>query len=196
VEGYYDPHPRFYLERTLVLVGYPGSDVSQIGHDLAARTGLPHTEVERWSEAGAGMGRSRIAQKKGLPDLWRRDARALAKAMSRRPYGFVTTGSGCLLDPALRSDVLQLGALVFVRRPASALLERAREQWPKLAGGIPEYPDGLPATPEELEAFLAPHAAVEADAHTLLDAGDRHPTRLAEDILASLDRLTGTSAGA
>ena len=192
MDGYYDPHPRFFLERTVVLVGYPGSDAAQLGHDLAARTGLPHTEVERWCEADAGMGRGRIAREKGLSFLWRRDARALVRALARRPHGFVSTGTGCLVDPSVRSELLQRGCVVFLRRPAAVLLERVRRQWPRTPGGIPEYPEGTPATTEALQEVLAEHAVVEAEAHVHLDGGDRHPTRLSDDVLASLDRLAGT----
>jgi shikimate kinase len=192
MEGYYDPHPRFFLERTLVLVGYPGSDVAQICHDLAARTGLPHTEVERWCEADAGMGRGRIAWSEGRSGLWRREARALSRALSRRPHGFVSTGTGCLLDPSVRNDCLQRGCVVFVRRPPEALLQRVGHRVLQAPGGIPEYPDGAPASIDDLEKQLAEHAAVEVDAHVLLEAGNRHPTRLSQEILGSLDRIAGT----
>ena len=192
MDGYYDPYPRFFLERTLVLVGHPGSGVAQVAHDLAGRTGLPHSEVDRWCEAEAGMVRGRIGRSEGLAGLRRREARALARALDRRPHGFVSVGAGCLLDDRVLEDALQRACVVFVRRPAAWLLGRIHSQALRVALGVPEFPDGPPASVEDVQAFLAQHAVVEAEAHVLLDGGERHPSRLAEDLRGSLDRLAGT----
>ncbi|MDJ0847285.1 MAG: shikimate kinase [Myxococcota bacterium] len=193
MDGYYDPHPRFYLERSVLLVGHPGSGVAAVGHDLAARTGLPHTEIARWCEADAGMSLARIAVEAGVPELRRLEARALDRSLARRPYGFISVGSGALEPGQIRSRVSEACCVVFVSHPSAALLERLRLERARAPGGLAEFALGIPGSVEVLDRWIEGRRAVEADAEVLLEGGGRHPCRVAADLLDSLGSLAGST---
>ncbi|MGH0038273.1 MAG: shikimate kinase [Myxococcota bacterium] len=193
---YYDPHPQFWLEQSLVLTGHPGSGAAHVAHTLAARTGLPFTEVERWSEAAEGRSRARVAVEDGSEALRTLDAGSVERALARQPRGFISLGSGCLEDAATRARVVESSCLVFLRRPVEVLFRRITDQLEKAPGQIVEFLAGPPASPEALADWLRGRAAVEASAHAFIEGGDRHASRVADEILASLSRLTGvTRAG-
>ena len=57
--------------------------------DIAARTGLPLSDVERSTEAIAGCSRSRLALERGLAALRQTELEALKRAIDRRPSGVI-----------------------------------------------------------------------------------------------------------
>lgn len=191
--GYYDPHPRFQLDQSLVLLGHPGAGAAHVAHSLAARTGLPFTEVERWSEAAAGMSRARLLSEQGLEALRDTDAGAVRRAVARRPSGFISMGSGCLDRAESRALVEESCCVVLLRRPLDVLAQRIRQQIEQSPGSLVEFLAGPPPTPETLSIWLRRRAAAEATAHAQIEAGDRHASRIADEVMASLGRLAGLS---
>lgn len=191
MDGYYDPYPSFYLDTSIMLVGHPGSGVARVGHELAARTGLPHTEVERWCEADAGMSRARLLVEAGLPELRRVETRALERSVARQPHGFISVGSGCLEPARIRGHVLERCCVVFVKRESGFLLERIRRARARAPGSLAEFALAAPESVEALERWLEDRREIEAAAHVILAGEARHPNRLADDLLHSLGRLAG-----
>jgi shikimate kinase len=191
MDGYYDPHPRFHLEQSLVVLGHPGAGAAHVAHMLAARTGLPFTEVERWSEAAAGKSRARVAMEDGRETLARIDAQAVHRAVARRPHGFISMGSGCLASAEARALVREHCCVVLLHRPVEVLYRRLLLQLDQAPGSFVEFLAGPPADAEALARWLEGRAAAEATAHARIDAGDRHASRVSDDVLASLSRLTG-----
>ncbi len=194
MHDYYDPYPRIHLEESIVVTGHPGSGAVRVSNELAARTGLPFTDVARWSESAAGRRRARVAIEDGPEALRELDRVALARGLARQPRGFLGVASDTLTDPASLEMLAERCVLVFVRRPVEVLWRRIHEGLANSPGSYVEFVLGAPETPADLEPLLAERRAVEAAADAILDADDRHVTRLADEMLASLERLTGVAA--
>lgn len=191
MNGYYDPYPRLLLDEPLVLVGHPGSGVSLVGHALCARTGLAFNDVERSTEATAGRSRARVLFEEGAEALFEREGRALRQALSRSPLGVAVVGSACLASVDPDGELLQVARWMFVQRPLEILLARIGRQLEGAPASLPEYLPHPPKTAEDLAQRLAPWERGLESAHAILEAGDRHPQALADEIESSLDRLVG-----
>ncbi len=190
-EGYYEPHARIALEEPLVLVGHPGSGVAHAARAISGRTGLPFNDVQRSAEARAGQSLARIAVERGIEALRGYELEALRRALRRRPCGIVATSSGPFEHDDVRAWILQAGRVLYVRRPVEVLLARIQLQLEASPGSLAEFVVGAPTRAEDLERHLAGRELALQDAHAVLEAGDRHASRLADEILEGLDRLLG-----
>jgi shikimate kinase len=180
-DGYYEPHPTVRLAGPLVLVGHPGSDVGSIGHDLCARTGLPFNDVARSVEARAGRSLLRILSEDGAGVLAELEEGRLHAALERLPCGVVVVSSGAVARSGGERWLAGAARMIAVRRPIPELLRRMRRTW-AVSPGSSELAAGPPADVAGLEALLAPWQAALAAAHVQLEAGERHSSRVAEDI--------------
>lgn len=190
-DAYYAPHPRLSLDRPLVLVGHPGSGVSRIGRVIAGRTGLVLSDVERSAESLAGGSRSRVLVESGLPRLRELEARALERAIRRRPFGLVVMESGLLEEEERRHWLQEHARIVYVRRDDAALLARIQRQLERAPGSLPEFLMGAPRRVEELREHLREREEALAEISVIVEAGGEHTARVAAEILASLDHLVG-----
>jgi shikimate kinase len=189
--GYYDPHARVVLSRPLVLTGHPGAGVEQVGRVLTGLTGLPFNHVERSAEASEGASRAHIAAGQGFDRLRQVEREALGKALRRRPYGVVVMQSALLLDEADRRMLASTATTVHLQRPLEILLGAIGEHLERSPGSLPEFLVGPPRTSDELGEFLRPREVGLSDFDWILEAGDRHPLRIAREILAALEELDG-----
>ena len=82
-------------------------------------------------------------------------------------------------------------AAVYLRRPYEVLLRRIQRQLQRGAGSIPEFLVAEPRRIEDLETLYAQREASLRGFEIVLEVGDEHPIRVASQLLASLDRLTG-----
>lgn len=194
-EGYYEPHARIALGRPLVLLGHPGSGVSAVARVLCGRTGLPLNHVARLVEARAGRSRGQIAVEDGAEGLRGLESEVLREAIARMPAGVVATDSACLLFEADRAWVRSRALLVYLQRPADFLFRRIRSEVAADPGSQPDFVFAIPESVEELAEHLAPHEVALSAAHVILDAGERHPIALADEVLVELDAMTGARAG-
>ena len=191
LDGYYEPHPRVALDRPLLLVGHPGSGVAQVGRAICGLTGLPFNDVERKAEAQSGASRSKILIEQGLGHLRELEASALRKSLRRRPAGIVVAESALFEDAAMVEWLRERAAAVYLRRPYEVLLRRIQRQLQRGAGSIPEFLVAEPRRIEDLETLYAQREASLRGFEIVLEVGDEHPIRIASQLLASLDRLTG-----
>jgi shikimate kinase len=190
-DGYYAPHPRLVLDRPLVLVGHPGSGVDQVGRMMAGRTGLAFNDVERSAESLAGESRSSVLVRFGLERLREWEARALERAIRRRPFGVVVMESGLLADDDRRDWLQEQARIVYVRRDDATLLARIGRQLELAPGSLPEFVVAAPRRVEELRAHLRDRERALCEISVIVEAGDTHPSTVATGILASLDHLVG-----
>ncbi len=191
MSDYYDPYPRLSLEEPLALVGHPGSGVAQVGHALCATTGLAFNHVDRDAEATAGRSRARVLVEDGPEALRDLEARALRRAIGRRPSGVVVLGTRCLEAPGVRGWLPQACTLVYLRRPLDVLLRRIQARLAEAPASLPEFLAGAPTTTDSLAELLERSEPHLQEAQVILDAEDRHASRVADEIAASLDRLVG-----
>jgi hypothetical protein len=102
-------------------------------------------------------------------------------------------GSGCLDLAETRARVTESCCVVFLHRPLDVLHRRISAQLAHAPGSLVEFLAGPPRGPETLESWRRARSAAEASAHAQIECGDRHPSRVAEELLSSLGRLTGTT---
>lgn len=188
-DGYYDPYPRLRIGMPLVLVGHPGSGVAQIGRNMAGLTGLTFNDVERSSESRAGRSRALVLVQDGMEALREFEAAALFQAVRRQPCGVVVMESGLLEQQPRRTWLREHGKVVYLRRPLDVLLARIRGQLERAPGSIPEFLVGAPCSVDDLREFLEPRERALAELDSIIEAGNEHASRVANQILESLDRL-------
>lgn len=188
---YYDPSPTVVLEEPVLLLGLPGSGVSQVARALCATTGLPFNDVERNAESIAGCSRAKLLLEDGLEAVRRVERRALRAALGRSPFGVVAS-EGVWPDEGERADAwLPLASVVYLRRPAEALHARLVQEQTQRPGQQPDFLIGLPRSPERLASYLAAREAFLDAAPIRIEAGDRHPNAIAQELRGSLDRIVG-----
>ena len=190
---YYAPHPRFTIERPLVLVGHPGAGVAAIARMVSGRTGLTFNDVPRAVESRAGRSCARILIEDGVETLRTLEAAALDQAVRRRPHGVVAVGSGALENDAVRAATKSAAHLLWVQRPDEVLLDRIRAAIARAPESVTEFVVSLPTTVEDLSTFLAPRDRVRTESDSILEAADLHPGQVATDLLATLDRMIETT---
>ena len=69
LSNYYEHGPLVLLQRPIVLIGSLGVDQHGLGRDLAALSGLPLIEVDRWIEHEAGQSLVSLVQTQGIEAL-------------------------------------------------------------------------------------------------------------------------------
>lgn len=190
-QDYYAPHPRLALDQPLVLIGHPGAGVDQVGRMISGRTGLVFSDVARSVESRAGGSRSRVLVEQGLERLRALEAAALETAVHRRPFGVVVMESGPIEDPARRAWLVEHARVVYVQRPFASLLRRIQRAVERAPGSLPEFLMGAPEREEDLREHLAAREAALVEIPVIVEAGDAHPARIADEILACLDHLIG-----
>jgi shikimate kinase len=189
--GYYDPHARLTLSRPLLLTGHPGAGVEHVGRVLTGLTGLPFNHVERSAEATEGASRAHIAAGQGFERLRELERSALRKALRRRPCGVVVMQSALLADDDERRVIASTATTIHLQRPVEVLLASIGAHLARSPGSLPEFLVGSPRTSDELGRFLQPREVGLSDFDWILEAGDRHPVRIAREILAALEELDG-----
>ena len=188
MQDYYSPHPRLVLGEPILLVGQVGAGVTFVARAVAARTGVSFGDVDRLVESRAGCSIAALLERDGPDELRVQAGSALVAALERRPCGVVAIEQLAFEAEALeRARGVARG--VYVRRPASVLLARIQRQ---LAGQPCMHPFqlGVPGCQGDLTRFLGEREAVLASAEVVLEAGERHPHAVADELIASLDRLT------
>lgn len=193
MDDYYAPHPRLLLDQPLLLVGQVGSGTSAIARSIAARTGVPFADVDRDVESEAGRALAELVGHEGLAALAERSARALDRALSRRPCAVIAGGSAPVAAERA-AWARERAGVVYVRRPADALWRRIRAQLEDRPGSLYPFALATPETPEALQPFLDAQEPELARAHVLLDGGDRHVHAIAAELVDALDRIVGTES--
>jgi shikimate kinase len=192
-DDYYAPQPRLLISRPLVLVGHPGAGVDPIGRVVAGRTGLPLNQISRSLEARAGRSSARILVESGINALRQLEAAAREQALRRHPFGIITLDSGALEDDDARDATQSAADVLWIRRPTEVLLARIRRSVAEAPGSIPEFVIAMPSLAAELETHLAAREAALRKVAVVLDAGELHATEVANDIIKTLDPVSGTA---
>ena len=126
-EGYYSHLPTRALERPLALVAFPGDEHHRAGHSLAARTGIPFVDVDRWVEHEAGQSLWELVDHLGEAAYRRLEAAQVRRALAALPASIIALGDGSLLDDGSRQSVLREATLVHLNRDLANAYWRLRE---------------------------------------------------------------------
>lgn len=140
--GYYDYHPTVALSRSVVLGGTPGAAYREVGHDLAALSGLPLIDLDCLLEHQVGQSLWDFLQREGEDTLRHLENELLVKSLENSPCGLVIAGGGVLAQAANRRLIKEKAALAYLSLPPPAAyweLRRMGERGPRLHPHVP-YP--------------------------------------------------------
>ena len=156
--------------RHLFLYGPPGSGKSTIGRLLAARLGLPFTDLDTVIVETDGRSIPQIFAEEGEPGFRAREKQALAD-MGARPRHVVALGGGALLNPECRALAEANGEVLCLACTLETLCHR-----------IDNAPGSRPLAGNHaaLENLLANRAAHYASFPRRLDVTNGTPETLAE----------------
>ena len=156
--------------RHLFLYGPPGSGKSTIGRLLAARLGLPFTDLDAVIVETDGRSIPQIFAEEGEPGFRAREKQALAD-MGARPRHVVALGGGALLNPECRALAEANGEVLCLACTLETLCQR-----------IDNAPGSRPLAGNHtaLENLLANRAAHYASFPRRLDVTNGTPETLAE----------------
>ena len=170
MSNYYEHGPLVLLQRPVVLIGFLGVDQHGLGRDLAALSGLPLIEVDRWIEHEAGQSLVSLVQTQSIEVLRQLEDRFLAQALATRPSGIVVLGDGALLKEANLQQVLAKATLVYLQLSLASTYWKLRHQ---AIGSHPLLQ--LPESTAELRLLLAERQGGFDQAHVTLDMDEMTP---------------------
>jgi shikimate kinase len=199
MSDYYDPRPRFSLERPIVIGGQLGCGARLIGRALCARTGLSFADVDRSIEHEVGASLLRLADQGGVAAIERSSTVALERIARRRPCGVIVLDRAwpTLASAGLLRDRLHL---IHVRRSPDFLLEALTKQaatadrWLLEALAIRVDLTSQPLAPPDLAPLHARRAPLLEAARVRFDAGRQHALRVAEGLLDPIESIAGARA--
>lgn len=182
MSNYYEPGPLVLLQRPVVLIGFPGVDQHGLGRDLAALSGLPLIELDRWIEHAAGQSLVELVQTQGLEALRQLEDRFLFQALASRPPGVVVLGDGALLKEANLRQVLAKATLVYLKLSLASIYWKLRDQ------ALGPHPLLLqpPESTAALRLLLAERQGGFDQAHVTLDMDEMTPTAALRHLLDKL----------
>ena len=173
-------------ERSIVIVGMPGSGKSSVGRKLAARFGIPFSDADDEIEAAAGMRIDQIFERFGEVEFRKGEQRVIARLLEQ-PIHVLATGGGAFMDSATRALIRVKAVSVWLRADLATLLERTsrRDDRPLLKQGAPG---------EVLTRLLAERAPVYAEADITVDSDNRPAEETVDRVIQAL-RVRPFSAG-
>ena len=184
LSNYYEYGPLVLLQRPVVLIGSLGVDQHGLGRDLAALSGLPLIEVDRWIEHEAGQSLVSLVQTQGIEALRQLEDRFLAQALTTRPPGIVVLGDGALIKEANLRQVLDKATLVYLKLSLASTYWKLRHQ------AVGSHPLLLqpPESTDELRPLLAERQGGFDQAHVTLDMDEMTPEAALRHLLDKLSQ--------
>ena len=166
----------------IVLMGPKGAGKSTVGRRFAEIIGLPWVETDQMiseldarERSGAVRSCREIFRELGESRFRSLEKEAAAKA-AEMDFAVITTGGGLMMDPESRALLRRNAILVWIDADNAALWERL------CRGGLPPWLDG----PDPEQRFFAQcdhrREVLRPFADIVLQAGDRDPDALAEEL--------------
>ena len=182
LSNYYEHGPLVLLQRPITLIGFLGVDQHGLGRDLAALSGLPLIEVDRWIEHEAGQSLVVLVQTQGIEALRQLEDRFLAQALVTRPPGIIVLGDGALIKEANLQEVLTKATLVYLKLSLASTYWKLRQQ------AVRPHPLLLqpPESTAELRPLLAERQGGFDQAHVTLDMDEMTPEAALRHLLDKL----------
>ena len=184
LSNYYEHGPLVLLQRPIALIGFLGVDQHGLGRDLAALSGLPLIEVDRWIEHEAGQSLVALVLAQGIEALRQLEDRFLAQALVTRPPGIIVLGDGALLKETNLRQVLDKATLVYLKLSLASTYWKLRHQ----AGGSHPLLLQPPESTAELRPLLAERQGGFDQAHVTLDMDEMTPEAALRHLLDKLSQ--------
>ncbi len=127
---------------TIFLCGFMGCGKSTIGKTLAAKLGVPFTDMDDYIEQQAGMTIPEIFSQHGEPHFRDLETQAVRELASRE--GVIACGGGAMLREINAQIAAESGRVIYLDVPFSVCYKRICDT---------DRPIVRRSTPEELEAL-------------------------------------------
>jgi len=170
------------MRASLLLNGFMGAGKSTVGRLVAARVGVPFVDLDEAIEAAAGMTVAAIFAAEEEAGFRRREAEALATAISGPPK-VVALGGGALLDRARRREALARAVVVTLGAKVETLTARTRGAGRPLLDTAPHA-----SRDARVRELLEARGEAYAEAHARVETDGRSPEEVAEAVLAAWAR--------
>ncbi|MGE3624407.1 MAG: shikimate kinase [Bdellovibrionales bacterium] len=166
-------------DRTIVIIGMPGSGKSSVGRKLAAALKIPFFDADDEVETAAGMTIEQIFQRLGEAEFRKGERRVIARLLEG-PVHVLATGGGAFMDPETRALVRSRAVSLWLRADMETLMERTsrRNNRPLLKQGDPG---------EALKKLFETRVPVYAQADITVDSDDRPPEETVSRIIKALN---------
>lgn len=173
-------------ERSIALVGMPGSGKSSIGRRLAPRLGLPFVDADTEIEAAADMSIPEMFAKHGESYFRAGEARVIARLLDDGP-AVIATGGGALLHAGTRALIRERAVSIWLKADVPVLLRRVRRKSdrPLLQGDDPE---------QKLKELLAQREPIYAQSDIVVTSREGPHDTVVESIIESLERWLAEAA--
>lgn len=185
MSGYYSYKPLVSIDRPLVLLGVPGTDINAIARMVASFTGLPVLLVERKLMHAVEHHPDRWTAEGRHSERWDQELRLM-----RATFSAVRPVVGVHSHSALRLGALRWlnenARTVYVREPAEQVLARIEADIAKDPTRHWVLTGGDPLDPAKVIAELTRHQAVLDGCHHALDATGATPHGIAWGLLEPL----------
>ena len=186
MSNYYEPGPLVLLQRPVAFIGFLGVDQHGLGRDLAALSGLPLIEVDRWIEHEAGQSLVSLVQTRGIEALRQLEDRFLAQALTTRPPGIIVLGDGALIKGGNLQQVLDKATLVYLKLSLASTYWKLRHQTVEAARRPHPLLLQSPASTAQLRPLLAERQGGFDQAHVTLDMDEMPPEAALRHLLDKL----------
>lgn len=118
------------MNRSILLVGLPGSGASTVGGFLASRLGLPYLDDEALLERTAGLTSGALLETKGEEALRKAESRVLTLLLGMPGNLVAAVPDGIIDDPADRARLVGANAhVVWLRCSIPILARRMSLRW-------------------------------------------------------------------
>jgi shikimate kinase len=167
----------------LVLIGYRGCGKTTVGRLLASRLGWSFVDTDTLIEEGTGA-TIRELFSDGAEQAFRDLERSVVEEVARRDRQVVSTGGGVVLRESNPAALKRNGKLIWFTAPAEVLWRRILGDKSRLANRpAVDKARGL----QIVETALAVREPLYARwADVVIDAQDRSPDELADEVLAAV----------
>jgi shikimate kinase len=164
-------------DRSIVLVGMPGSGKSAVGRRLAPHLGLPFVDADTEIEAAAGRSISDIFKEHGEPYFRDGEARVIARLLSEAPK-VLSTGGGAFMTATTRERIRERAISIWLKAELPLLLRRVlkRNNRPLLAND----PEGA------LRALMEARHPVYATADITVESRDLPHDVMIDELIENL----------
>ncbi|MBX2802078.1 MAG: hypothetical protein KTR31_30635 [Myxococcales bacterium] len=116
---YYSYRPLVVPERPVAVAGGPGAKVGKVARLMSILTGLPLFLLDRAVEHRFGKDLRRVVAEDGADVHATVEAELLARPLSQRTPPIIALGERTLLEPRVRTLVVDAATVVYVRAPGT-----------------------------------------------------------------------------
>jgi shikimate kinase len=120
---------RWPVDRSIVLVGMPGSGKTTMGRRLAKTLAIPFIDAdEEIMRAAGGLSVSDIFAERGEAEFRRMERSVIARLLKTEPPHVLSTGGGAFMSADTRAVIAETAVSIWLRADFDLLLGRVKRK--------------------------------------------------------------------